>query len=528
MTEAEPLPSFPPGDRRGPFPILRYFSVAALISLLITAIGLGVVYRLYAVSQLKAQAKRESLAFAKVLSYSLYEEMVSLLKHAHEVSQEGEVIDQIDRTIRAQAKYFNAAKVKIYAANGTTVFSTLRSEIGQNQSGNLGVIGALRGEVVSSLVYREQFNAFDRIMENRNLLQTYLPVDGGDQREVLGVFELYSDMTAFLERIRTTERVVIAMVGGILMALYIVLFVIVYRADRTIRLQDSALKEQVREIDRTNLVLEDRVFERTKALEATNLRLRAEINERETAEQELIFVRQRVWQQDKLAAIGRLAAGIVHEYGNPIAALGGLVESAQEDRSGKQLTGIDRTLSMIRDQIHRLESITRDVSEFSISEASEPGLIDLNEVVTRLTKVMQYDTSLKDFDFDLALDHQLPAVMGIPDQLMQMLMNLVLNAAAAIERKAEAERQISLVTERQSDHAVVIVSDHGIGMDEETMERAFEPFQTTKSPREGLGIGLSLCNAIVQQHGGEIRLSSQLHVGTSVTVSFPLPDSSPD
>ncbi len=265
-----------------------------------------------------------------------------------------------------------------------------------------------------------------------------------------------------------------------------------------------------------------KVIASQKALTAANEQLRAEISARERTQRELGQVTNRAWQQEKLAAIGRLAAGIVHEIGNPLAALAGLVATAREELHQQRLEALDGSFGQIEENIRRLDTITRDVSGFSAPQAYEPELIDLNELVGRVAALMRYDSKLAEVELELDLNRELPAITGMPDQIWQVLMNLVLNAADAIEKKDGAERRITLTTDFSNAHAVLNVRDSGIGMSQHAVAMAFEPFHTTKAPGEGMGMGLALCYAFVQRHGGEISIDSTPGSGTSVSVTLPL------
>lgn len=510
------------GGSRRRFPLLRNFSVASLMVIVVTAVALGLVYRYTAVDLLMAQAERSSQSFATLLSHVLHEEVAAMLRPSQGRGGSARQPVLIDTVVRSEAEHFNAAKVKIYAPDGTVVYSTQPSDVGDRHALNAAVTAALRGETTSSIVYREQFNAFDRVIEHRNLLQTYLPVVGREGDRIIGVFELYTDITALLVRVMATERAVMGGVAAIMLALYAVLFLIVRRADRIIAQQGRELEAQLREIHRSNLALEGRVRSRTAELEDANARLVAEMKEREQAEQELAAARQQAWQQDKLAAIGRLAAGIVHEIGNPLAGLRGLVDTAAEALDAPEPSPARSTLAAIRDHIERMEAITRDVSDFAMPESGAPEPLSLNELLTRVVNVLRFDTKFSRFQLEPALDHDLPAISGYPDQLWLLVMNLVLNAADGIERKAGASPTITLTTSRLDDSAVLLVRDEGIGMDEQAIATAFEPFQARQPVGERVGLGLSLCYSIVQHHLGTIGIESVQARGTTVRVTLPL------
>jgi len=515
-------PERPPRRRR--FPLLRHFSLASLACTLIVAVVLGELYRRHAVNELTTQARAEAAAVAQDLSFTLRHEVAELLETAGDAGRAAGIVGRIDQEMRAHSRYLSAAKVKIYTPQGLTLYSTRREEIGKDEEDNEGVRAAMRGEMLSSMVHRDEFNSYDRVVENRDLLQTYLPVLQGEQGRIIGVFELYSDMTDLFARIRNTERIVVASVSGALLVLYGLLFAIVYRADRILRHQERELEDSVEHIHRQNVELDDRVRERTRELEAVNEQLRGVIVEREAAQRHLELARQRAWQQDKLAAIGRLAAGIVHELGNPLAAINGLAQAARDDLEARRLDAVDRSLALVSDHLRRLESITRDVSGFAVPQAREPELVNLNELLTRVLNVLRYDAKLGDIAIESHLDAGLGAVSGIPDQLWQVIMNLVLNAADAIERRPGAPRTITVASRRQAGKAELTVRDQGVGMSEGVIACAFEPFQSTKPPGAGTGLGLALCYAIVRGHAGEIGIESKPGAGTIVSVRLPLAD----
>jgi signal transduction histidine kinase len=516
-------------DRHSPapnrkFPLLKYFSIASLVCTLVTAVVLGLLYRHHAVNELIAQAERESTQFAQELASLLETDIASLLDLTIAGNNRVKVIERIDQIVRAEAKFHTTAKVKIYTGDGLTLYSTHRGEIGRVAKDNPGVLGASHGKVTSGIVYRDQFNAFDQVIENRNLLQIYLPISGRNPSQVVGVFELYSDITGLLGRIRSAEQVVIASVTGALLVLYGLLFMIVYRADRIITRQDKALKEQLEEINRYSITLEDRVKERTDALKSAYDRLSAEVAEREDAQKELELARQHAWQQDKLAAIGRLAAGIVHEIGNPLAAARGLVDVASENLAEGDVKSGVTLLGQAKDQLERLERITRDVTDFTMPNGRAMEVVNLNELISRAITVLRYDIRLSNVPIRMTVDHDLPAISGIPDQLWQVVMNLVLNAADAVARRKAQDATITVSTRRVNGSAVLIVGDQGDGMTADALAKAFEPFQTKKAPGEGMGIGLSLCYSIVRRHGGDISINSSPQAGTTVSVTLPLAD----
>ena len=244
-------------------------------------------------------------------------------------------------------------------------------------------------------------------------------------------------------------------------------------------------------------------------------------------QQELLFERQKYFHQEKMAAIGVLSAGISHEIGNPIAAISGVAQEMLERRSVSRLTGLQEKCfgcqpELIIEQAARLAAITREIAEFASPLAVEPQLLDLNAQLRSTASLIRYDRRLSKIRLKFDLDSQLPAIYGVASQLTQMIMNLVINAMDALEGIQDRTPTITITTSLETANIRLMISDNGMGIDEQILNRVFEAFFTTKSAGKGTGLGLSLCYSIAQAHGGSIEIESKLGVGTQVTVIFPL------
>lgn len=239
-------------------------------------------------------------------------------------------------------------------------------------------------------------------------------------------------------------------------------------------------------------------------------------------EKELVIARQKFFHREKMAAVGALAAGVAHEIGNPIAAMSGVLqEIVDAEKSGQGNAVTSDKLKVLQTQIQRLSAITREISGFSAPQPVGRQLLDLNGLVRTTAGLMAYDKRMHDVDLQLKLDSQLPAIYGIADQLTQVIMNLLINAADAMATRNEAGRQIIIQSEVANNLACLTVADNGCGMDQATLDRAFEAFYTTKS--KGTGLGLSLCYSIINGHRGTIEIHSELGAGTRVRICLPVP-----
>lgn len=247
-------------------------------------------------------------------------------------------------------------------------------------------------------------------------------------------------------------------------------------------------------------------------------------------EKELMLERQKYFHQEKMAAIGTLAAGVSHEIGNPIAAIAGIAQEMVERRaaSGNPCTAADChdcRPEMIYAQTQRLATITREIAEFASPRATQPQLLDLNAQLRSTSSLIRYDKRLQNVTLRLDLDSQLPAIYGVADQLTQLIMNLLINAMDALEDVQDGRTPtIVISTHADAERACVVIEDNGHGIDPETLGRVFEAFFTTKPAGKGTGLGLSLCYSIAKKHGGSIEIDSTPGVGTRVQVFFPLND----
>lgn len=242
-------------------------------------------------------------------------------------------------------------------------------------------------------------------------------------------------------------------------------------------------------------------------------------------EQQLEIVRQQRFHQEKMAAVGSLAAAIAHEINNPIAAIAGIARSIAE--SGKCSGAANGDFEgdgprLILQQTERISAISRQVAEFTRPHSALPELTDLNRLVRSVCKFTGYDNRLRDVTLELDLDPSLPAVTCVADHLTQVLMNLLINAGDAVKSVADDKPRIRVETRHLAGGFLVRVIDNGHGMDEQTRARAFEEGFTTKRDDRGLGLGLFLCKALVEKDGGSIDIVSSPGSGTLVTVRLPI------
>ena len=218
----------------------------------------------------------------------------------------------------------------------------------------------------------------------------------------------------------------------------------------------------------------------------------------------------------KMESIGTLAAGIAHDVGNPLTSISSLVQVIQRTTQDKFAQD---NLELVKNQINRIANTIRQLVDFSRPSNYEARLTDINKAVRDAVGIVQYGKKAKDIKFQLNLAPSLPKVLVVTDQLIQVFINILINAVDALEGK---KGEVNITTARAGNLLKMIFEDTGKGISNENLAKIFDPFYTTKKPGEGTGLGLWVSYGIVKNFGGDIRVESQLGNGSTFTVLLPI------
>ena len=230
-----------------------------------------------------------------------------------------------------------------------------------------------------------------------------------------------------------------------------------------------------------------------------------------------------VARAEKLAAIGRLASGVVHEINNPLATISACAEALESRlqegafETSSALADLREYLGLIRSETFRCKTITNGLLDFSRTRASQHVPLDLAEVISSAVRLLTHQQRGGKFEFKIQAPANLPLVLGDTGQLQQAIIALATNAFDAMP-----EGGVLTVTARNLGPDVLVeVSDTGVGILPENVPRIFEPFFTTKEVGRGTGLGLSVCYGILTEHGGKLDVQSTVSVGTTFTITLP-------
>ena len=253
----------------------------------------------------------------------------------------------------------------------------------------------------------------------------------------------------------------------------------------------SLLRDTGEKLTRLNAQLEERIRRRTQELQ----------------ESQAMIV-----QQEKQAAFGLLAAGIAHEVGNPLAAISSLVQLMNRQQLEPKM---HENLGLIDEQLRRIHRTLQELIQFSRPATKDVVPCSVHDSIATALDIAKYYKRKKGKRVRTKYGEDIPNILFVRDQLLQVFLNLVLNSLDATEEGGTIE----IATDADDDYVRVMVRDNGQGIDPADQARLFQPYFTTKST--GTGLGLFVCHKIVENAGGAIELLQSSPVGTTFVVSLP-------
>jgi signal transduction histidine kinase len=227
-------------------------------------------------------------------------------------------------------------------------------------------------------------------------------------------------------------------------------------------------------------------------------------------------------EAEKLSSIGQLTSGMVHGFGEPLTAIKNKLRAAGGLDDDPALSGLREDLLA---DIERMEAVLQSFTQLTDAPGPEPEVTSLATVVKNAVTLVGPEMSRRGLHIEVHAEPGVPPINGDLNQLRQLLINLILNAADAQPSSERIVMKIFAMMSDDSDKAVPVgaavkVIDDGNGIPTESLVKIWDPFFTTK--QDGLGVGLAICRRTAEEHGGRIEVSSQVGHGTAVTVHFPV------
>ncbi len=262
------------------------------------------------------------------------------------------------------------------------------------------------------------------------------------------------------------------------------------------------LGESVRQMAASLQDTEQRVTHWHRELESTIANRTAQLEESQ----------QLLAEREKMAALGLMAAGIVHEIGNPLTAMSTIVQRLERKADAK-FGDQCRTLSQ---QIERISKIVNDMRQVARPVSANGSSTNVNETLRVAIKIAQYDPRAKKIEIVPNLSATVPRIPGDADRWQQVFMNLIINALDAMPRGG----RLSVSSSIDDDRVSIAFRDCGSGMSAEQIKRLYHPFYSTKAG-DGMGLGLSVCHSIILSYGGEVVVESEVGKGTEFRITIP-------
>ena len=488
------------------FKLLRYFSIISLIAFVIVIALLTIFYRQIVLANLIALEENKNVALTQAFSNSLWPEFSTFLTST--VGLKGDELRthagtaKLHQAVLIQMNDLAVVKVKVYNLEGLTVFSTEASQIGEDKSTNPGFLSARLGQVVTVLTHKDTVNTFEGTTEDRDVLESYMPIRrSGATGPIEGVFEIYSDVTPLLAKIERTQTDVLIGVTLILVCLYVILFIIVRRADRIMQRQHIEHQQGEEALQKTKDELEIRVVERTIELKEANERLHLELAERKRAE---------TLVQASLKEKEVLLKEIHHRVKNNLQIISSLLYL-----QSKKIKD-ERTLEMFQESQNRVKSMA--LIHEKLYQSPDLARVDFAEYVRNLTSYLHrlYNPNigvikLKINVEDILLDIDMALPCGlIINELVSNALKYAFPAGELDDPPGGPEDEIRIELRVDSDNDLpttpgdskepashnltLIVADNGVGLPQNL------DFHNVES------LGLQLVNSLVNQLDGAIEL----------------------
>ena len=459
-----------------------------MLVMFVAAAGVVQLHRRHAIHQVRTMAEQNNATLTQAVANGLWPEYASFIASARQLG--AEALRRHPRTASLRLEVTTLLqgtailKVKLYDAEGFTVFSTDTSQIGGDYGANPRFLSARNGEIFSDLSFRERFGAAEGIRTDRWVLSSYVPVRlSGGAGEVVGVAEIYSDVTEVHGYIRYVALVETLLVGGAFLVVFLLLLWVVWRADLKIRRQHTA-----------------------------NLKLAASVARAESAHR----------------AKSEFLSNMSHELRTPLNAIIGFSEAIRTGVYGP--AGDPRYVEYAQD-IHssgrHLLKIINDVLELAWAESGKMPVardsVDIVETARGAVRMLRHEAELArvELRFDAFASSWTVETDG--SKVRQILLNLLANSLKFTP--AGGSVGLTVARDRRAGMLRLTVSDTGVGMRREDIPLALAPFSqidgSLSRRHAGTGLGLSLSSRLAQVLGGGLVVESAPGVGTTVTLTLP-------
>jgi signal transduction histidine kinase/ActR/RegA family two-component response regulator len=228
---------------------------------------------------------------------------------------------------------------------------------------------------------------------------------------------------------------------------------------------------------------------------------------------------QRLNQAEKLSAIGELVSGVAHEINNPLSAIIGFAEILDMETEDNQ---IKTDLRKIIQEAVRASKIVKNLLTYARMEGHTKQLTQINDLITQAIELRSYEWRVNNIEIVQDLCSSLSPTMVDPNQIEQVILNILNNAGQAVQEEKKEKAQIRVSSQQRNGQIIIKIGDNGPGIPDESLPKIFDPFYTTKEVGRGTGLGLSVSYGIIKDHGGSIEVETEVGKGSIFTITLPV------
>lgn len=477
------------------FPLVRYFSVTSLIVFIIAFLLIFANTRADAINDLVQLREQNNIALTQAYANTILGKYGDFITTAAPLTADEimatDEFDALHDDLRLLTDGSTIINIKIFSANGNTLYSNNFDQIGDDKSTGTGFLVAIDGGVASELVYKDTFNAFEGDVQDRDIVESYVSLKPTGTTDITGVIEIYDDVTVLLERIDARQIRLGLGLGVLLAILYGILYLIVRYAEQIMRKQHHQIERNVVELATANDQLK---IANANAEEATRLK-------------------------------SEFLSTMSHELRTPLNAIIGYSGIMTSGMAGNIDEKATKMIARIQDSGQHLLMLINNVLDISKIEAGRLTIVrdktDVRLITTALEDQLEVLAVKKQLDFKISISGDTPQYLMLDqERIAQILINLLSNAI-----KFTDQGSVKLDISWKNDNLSMTVTDTGMGIPAHSLDYIFEEFRqvdgTSKRKAGGTGLGLAIVRKFATAMDGTVKVDSQLGQGTQFTVVIP-------
>jgi signal transduction histidine kinase len=463
-------------QKERPFVLVKVFTISSLIVMLAATVFIAALNAHWVRNLLLEKSKEYNSLLVENLNHQIFLRFAApvAFKYGEIKLREPEQSRLLDAVITSTLHSFHVEMVNIYGTDNIIGYSFDKEQVGREDAGGVMYEQAMQKKTTSKLIQKGSFLELLFWFPEETKIVTFAPLvqemqlSRHEEKEVIGVIEIVRDISHDYQQVFRLQGMIVASCAGVMGLLFIVLRFVVKQGER---------------------IIEERAEER----------LRLEEKLRKAAH---------------LSAIGEMTAGVSHEIRNP---LGIIKSSAQLMKKKMDKLEVHSTIpDIIIEESQRLNNIITDFLDFARPRQADLRPCDINDIINKNLSFLETQIQDQEIIIHKAFHDHLPGISADPDMLYQAFLNILLNCFQSVGKNGA----ITIVTDYDARRVFISFADNGPGIDEDTLEKIWTPFFTTKDT--GTGLGLGIVKNIIEAHNGTIRISNGKPTGAVVDIALPI------